>query len=208
MRQRNDQCANNIVAFVQAALEPTQFKGKQNQYDYLRERLNQALLSTGLQVGPEGKFYTVEPAHIPSETEQRVAHLRAELKRRDAHADVLRYCLPEMLENGYMPVIIACIQRLAEKIEEKTGLHGVGAHLVEDAFAPEHGARMAFNTLQTEAEAAEHIAILNLMKGMLEAFPDPTASRLSCSFNEKDTLDLLGLISLLHRRLDLAVPTE
>lgn len=52
--------------------------------------------------------------------------------------------------------------------------------------------------------------MINLMKGIFAAFRNPTAhaARIHWTISELDAFDLLTLASLLHRRIDSAVPTN
>jgi uncharacterized protein (TIGR02391 family) len=83
-----------------------------------------------------------------------------------------------------------------------------GHRLVDDAFGQSSGPpRLAFNSLRTDTERSEHLGLMNLMKGAFSAFRNPTAHEPKTRWvvNEEDALDLLSLVSLLHRRLDTAV---
>ena len=62
---------------------------------------------------------------------------------------------------------------------------------------------MAFNTLLSEAERAEHLAVSALLKNLVATFKAP-----AWPLPEADALDLLTMASMLHRRLDQAVLTK
>lgn len=68
---------------------------------------------------------------------------------------------------------------------------------------------LAFNSLRTDTEKSEQSGLTNLFVGMFGAFRNVTAHgpKISWNMTEQDALDLLTLVSLLHRRLDNAVPT-
>jgi uncharacterized protein (TIGR02391 family) len=69
---------------------------------------------------------------------------------------------------------------------------------------------LAFNALRTPTEWSEHRGVMNLLKGLFGAFCNPTAHepRISWPVGEADAYDMLTLASLLHRRIDTAVPTK
>ena len=71
------------------------------------------------------------------------------------------------------------------------------------------GPKLAFNTLQSESEQSEHTGLMLLIKGMFGLFRNPTAHtpKISWVMKEQDALDLLTVVSFIHRRLDEAVPT-
>jgi uncharacterized protein (TIGR02391 family) len=99
------------------------------------------------------------------------------------------------------------VKNLAEKIRQKTGLKEDGVRLIEQALGGIESNRpplLAFNKLETCSERSEHLGLMNLLKGLFMAFRNPTAHepKIYWPINEQDALDLLSLISLLHRRLD------
>jgi hypothetical protein len=69
--------------------------------------------------------------------------------------------------------------------------------------------KIAFNSLATETDLSEQKGLANLFVGMFGTFRNPTAHgpKISWPISEQDALDLLTLVSLLHRRLDAATPT-
>jgi uncharacterized protein (TIGR02391 family) len=50
---------------------------------------------------------------------------------------------------------------------------------------------------------------MHLMKGLAGAFRNPTAheAKITWPISEQEALDILAFVSMLHRRLDTAVPT-
>ena len=83
-----------------------------------------------------------------------------------------------------------------------------GSDLVNQAFGTRDGARCrAFNSLRTMSEDSEHRGLMQLMKGVFAVFRPPTAHELKSKWavNEREALDLLTMVSVLHRRLDGAI---
>ena len=204
-RQRQDGCANRVIHFVQTALEPAHYKERPHQYDFLRYSLNEVLTAASFQIGVDGKFRRIPK--IATEADQRAGQLRNTLLQRNAHPAVLRQCKPELLGETYLPVALAAVKSLCEDIRQKTGLSSDGLALVEEALQISNGPKLAFNTLQSEREVSEHLAVLNLIKGLLHTFNDPANPRPTWAMHEADAIDLLTMISMLHRKLDQAVMT-
>ena len=100
---------------------------------------------------------------------------------------------------------------MGQKIRDKTGLDADGGKPVDQAFRLGTSGipRLAFNTVQTETERSEHTGLMNLLKGLFGAFRNTLAHapKITWRIEEQDGLDILSLCSLLHRRLDAAVPT-
>jgi uncharacterized protein (TIGR02391 family) len=208
-RQKQDRCANNVINFIQTAMNPVRFIDNREQFGLLKDRLNQVLSFVGYQIGSDGKLREGQAARTLDEAEQRAGKLRAELIRRNVHPDVLRFCKQELLQDNYFHAVLEATKSVAEKVRQKTGLTSDGSDLVDEAFGLKRGPMLAFNTLLSESERSEHTGLMNLMKGMFGLFRNPTAHapKVTWAMREQDALDLLTVASLIHRRLDEAVPT-
>jgi uncharacterized protein (TIGR02391 family) len=208
LRQERDRVGNHVVAVIHAAMEPVRHVGRRAEFDDRRARLNQVLAFEGLALGEDGKMQRATAVRTVSEAEERAGRLRSELQRRRVHADVLRACRAELLQDNYFHAVLEATKSVAEKIRTRSNLQSDGARLVDDALGLSAGhPRLAFNSLSTDSERSEHVGMMNLMKGMFSAFRNPTAHEPKANWqvSEADALDLLSLASLLHRRLDQAV---
>jgi uncharacterized protein (TIGR02391 family) len=210
-KQQQDRCGNNVVAFIQRAMDPIRFTGRAPAFESKRQELNQVLAFCGYSLREDGKIQRQSAARTLTEAEERAGRLRAELQRRGVHADVLKFCRSELLQNNYFHAVFEATKSVADKIRSRTGLTGDGAELVDQAFGSGKIGMsfLAFNTQQTETERSEHSGLMNLMKGMFGAFRNVTAHapKISWSITEQDALDLLTIASFLHRRLDAAART-
>jgi uncharacterized protein (TIGR02391 family) len=204
-KQDRDGCANNILAFIQTVMDPARFLRSGDYFEQLRGDLNEALAFCGLHVTADGKIGLVEHATTIGEAQERAGRLRSKLIERNVHPDVLRFCRAELLQENYFHAVFEATKSVAEKIREKTGLTGDGVDIVDKAFglaAP----MLAINTLRTETEQSEQKGFATLLKGMFGTFRNPPAHapRITWPIEERDALDLLSLVSYLHRRLDAA----
>jgi len=205
LRQQTDGCGNNVGAFIQVALDPARFAGRSQDFADFRDRANVVLAFSGLHIGKDGKLQPVTQARTLTEAEERAGRLRSKLIERSVHHDVLHFCRAELLQENYFHAVFEATKSVAQKIRDKTGLTGDGADIVDDAFrvsAP----MLAINTLQTETEQSEQKGFINLLKGMFGTFRNVPAHvpRIMWPIEEQDALDLLSLVSYLHRRLDAA----
>lgn len=211
-RQKQDHCGNLVVAFIQAAMEPVRYTGEKGHFDLLRNDLNEVLAFCGYALGEDGKLRTIAPATTLTEAEELAGRLRAELKRRSVHPDVLAFCRAELLQGNSFHAVFEATKSVADKIRNKSGLPGDGSDLVDQAFGLGKAGMpfLAFNTLTTDTERSEQSGLMNLMKGMFGAFRNVTAHapKISWAISEQDALDLLTIASLLHRRLDAATRTQ
>lgn len=212
VRQTHDRCANLVVAFIHAAMDPVRFTHDPNAFESRRSELNHVLAFSGYSLGEDGKLQRQAAARTLTEAEERAGRLKAELRRRNVHPDVLAFCRSELLDKNYFHAVFEATKSVADKIRQRTGLQGDGPDIVDQAFAlGKTGIPMlAFNRLQTETERSEQSGLVNLMKGMFGAFRNVTghAPKISWVITEQDALDLLTIASLLHRRIDTAVSTR
>jgi uncharacterized protein (TIGR02391 family) len=210
-KQRQDLCGNNVVAFIQRAMDPIRFTDRASAFESKRQELNQVLAFCGYILGEDGKVQRQTAVRTLMEAEEQAGRLRAELQRRGVHGDVMKFCRSELLQKNYFHAVFEATKSVADKIRSKTGLTADGADLVDQAFGSGKAGMpfVAFNTQQTETERSEHIGLMNLMKGMFGAFRNVTAHapKITWSMTEQDALDLLTIASFLHRRLDAAVRT-
>lgn len=203
VRQQRDRCANNVLNFIQAALSPVRFVGRSQEFERLRTDLNEALAFSGLFLAEDGNLKPVTHARTLSEAQERASRLRSLLASRNVHSDVLAFCRAELLQDNYFHAVFEATKSVAEKIRQRTGLTEDGAELVDRAFGINNPI-LAINTLRTETEESEQKGFANLIKGMFGTFRNVTAHapKIKWPINEQDALDLLSLVSYMHRRID------
>lgn len=209
-KQDADGVGNHVAAFIQTAMAPVRYVDNRTVFDERRSEVNRVLAFQGLSLGDDGQLRTVTQARTISEADERAGRLRSELGRRRVHPDVLQACRAELLQDNYFHAVLEATKSVAEKIRARTGLVCEGAALVDGAFGRSNGLPLlAFNSLQTDSECSEHVGMMNIIKGMFSAFRNPTAHEPKGSWVvTEEALDLLSLVSLLHRRLDQAVRTD
>lgn len=211
-KQKSDKCGNNVAAFIQRAMDPVRFVGNPDAFSEIRTKLNAVLAFCALRLEEDRKLRQVSAADTLTEAQRMADELRSELRGRGVHADVLRFCRAELLEANppnYFHAVLEATKSVAQKIRDKTGLTDDGAPLVDHGFSL-NKPLLAINSLQTESEKAEHAGFANMLKGMFGTFRNPTghAPRVLWKLEKRDALDLLSLVSYLHRRLDQAVRTH
>jgi uncharacterized protein (TIGR02391 family) len=212
MRQDQDGVGNAVVKFVLHSMRPVRHIGNRDHFEGKRSELNAVLAFSGLSLGDDGQLRQVTAARTLSEAEARAGVLRKALVERKVHADVLHFCRAELVADNYFHAVFEATKSVADKIRQRTGLASDGAGLVDEAFGIGKAGhpRLAFNSLQTESERSEHTGLMNLIKGVFGAFRNTTAHapKVHWTVNEQDALDILTTVSLIHRRLDLAIRTH
>lgn len=202
-KQREDRCANNVLCLVKDLVAPVRYVGRADlQQDFIT-RLNTILAFSGVEVTDDGILKRISPVNTVSEAEARAQSLHQKLSQRDVHPDVLAYCRAELLQNNYFHAVLEATKSVAEKIRRRTGLICDGENLIAAAFNISTP-KLALNTLLTESEQSEQKGFANLLRGLFGTFRNPTAHapRVTWQVSEQDALDLLTLVSYLHRRID------
>ncbi len=210
-QQECDGYANKVVQFIESVMEPVNYTGESELFNQRRTELNTVLSFSGITVGEDGKCRPATKAKTLSDAEQKAERLQRKLRERGVHHDVLRFCEARWLEDNYFHAVLEASKSLAEKIRERTGLTEDGAELVDTAFAFKAKVPfLAFSRLTTKTEQSEQAGLMNLMKGVFGTFRNPTAHdpEIKWEISEQDALDLMTMVSFLHRRIDTALRTD
>lgn len=206
--QRQDSCANRVLDFIQSFLTPARFLGRNEQFEEHRAALNTALAFCGYELGADGTFRQREAVKTIDEAERRVRTIRSKFQARSIHAEVLKYCRSELMQDNYFHAVFEATKGLAQRIRDLSGVQLDGAALVDKVFSIDQPV-LAFSALQTETEKSQHKGFATLLKGCFAAVRNPLAHEPKILWDgEDDAADYLSLISLLHRKLDECVPTQ
>jgi len=155
--------------------------------------------------GPDGQFRQVNAVTTLDEAEKRVQTIRAKLRGRSVHPEVLTYCRTELMQDNYFHAVFEATKGLAQRIRDMTGVQLDGAALIDRVFAIDRPL-LALNSLRTESEISEHKGFALLLKGCFGAIRNPRAHEPTTPWKgEDDAVDYLTLLSLLHRKLADAV---
>nr|VFK24570.1 MAG: TIGR02391 family protein [Candidatus Kentron sp. LFY] len=209
-KQKIDGCANNVVSFIQHAMNPARHYDKLEWFNDTRFKINKILSFEGLSIGENGKANYSTKAETISEAAARACKLKEHLVARNVHSDVIKFCKEELVVDNYFHAVFEATKGVAEKIRAKTGLTSDGASLVDEAFSFKGVPHLALNTLQTESEKSEQKGFVNLLKGLFGTFRNTTAHapKITWNIEEQDALDIFSMVSLVHRRLDKAIEAK
>lgn len=204
-RQNQDNCSNNIFAFLMKVMNPVNYTQNQDYFESRRNAINQVLLFAGYELTPEGKIKLVDRVKNLTEAERRADKLSAELRNRRVHVEVLKYCRPELLQKNYFHAVLEAVKGIASRIRETTGLVSDGAELIDEAFRTSDP-YIIINPLVTDTEKSEQRGFINLLKGIFGMFRNVTvhAPKIEWPIYEEEAFDLLTIVSLVHKKLDKA----
>jgi len=199
-----------ILQFIREAMKPECYTREAHRFEPMRANLNRALAFVGMAVKADGTLVESDQVSTLSEAQRRAKELRADLTARDVHADVLVFCREELVADNYFHAVLEATKSVAAKLRARTGLTDDGGLLVDKALAG-NIPLLAINPLKTESEWSEQRGFANLVKGIFGMFRNPTAhvARIHWTMEKKDAEDLLSVVSLIHRRIDIAYkPTQ
>lgn len=203
-RQEVDRCGNHVAAFILAVMAPARHVNDQMRYETARDALNKVLIFDGLQIGEDGQFRRVSAANTINEAKRRAESMASRLRGRDIHPEILRYCREELMQENYFHAVFEAAKSLAQRLRDMTGQPLDGAALIDKCFA-ESKPLIWINGLRTETERSEHKGFALLLKGAFAAIRNPTAHEPKILWQgEDDAADYFTLLSMLHRKLDVA----
>lgn len=207
-KQFKDGCANNVLAFIQAVIDPIRYTSNLDLFENRRSELNTILILRGYEIQVNGKIAKVTQAQTLSEAHKRARNLHTKLSERKVHSEVLRFCQAELVADNYFHAVFEATKSVADRIRDMTGLTNDGAELIDKAFGIK-SPLLAINTLRTETERTEQIGFSMLLKGIFGTFRNVTAHvpKIKWQMSEDDALDLLTMVSFAHRKLDKTVKT-
>ena len=201
--QNTNQCSNHILTFIQSALSPVKYLGKEELFHSRRHEINKRLSFIGVELNERGKYQEVNKATTISEAEQRASRFKYKLEIRNVHELIFEYCTPELLAENFFHSVFEAIKSIAERIRKMTGLYADGAELIDITFSTKNPL-LRINLLQNDTDRSEHLGLMNLIKGMFGLIRNPTAHvpKIKFEIDEDEALDLMILISYTHKRLD------
>lgn len=203
MNQAKTGRGNAVVGLVVKAMSPHRTLDRKARADEARDELNQILSLTGLRVLDDGRIARTKQAKTDTEALARSTRLKTVLAQRSSHAQVLAYCRPELLRDDYYEAVFEAIKGLGSRLREMTGIDADGHKLIDGALLGQ-SPRIRLNRGATESQRNEQAGVANLAKGLFSAFRNPAAHepRIHWPMREQDAMDVLGTLSLIHRRLD------
>lgn len=204
--QNEHQCSNHILKFIQDALQPVRYLGREEVFHDRRIEINKRLSFIGVELSEAGKYRQIEKVTTIPEAEQRASRLKHKLESRNVHAAIMDYCKSELLVENYFHSVFEATKSIADRLRGMTGLYADGNNLADVAFSTSNPL-VRINLLQTDTDRSEHLGLCNLIKGVFGLIRNPTAHTPKVKFliTEDEALDILNAISLIHKRLDNAI---
>ncbi|NOY92020.1 MAG: TIGR02391 family protein [Deltaproteobacteria bacterium] len=210
--QNEHQIGNHVVVFIKRAMDPARYTSDPRSFASRRDALNPILALCGMTLGEDGKVRNASKATTLDEALERANRFQTQLRQRDVHADVFRYCSAEILAQNYFHAVFEAMKSVTAKIRDLAGADTDGQRLVDDAFSfgKDGTPTVAINGLATATQRGEQKGFTSLLKGLYGTIRNPLAHdpKIDWDMSEQDALEIMGMISLVHRKLDGATRTS
>ena len=111
-----------------------------------------------------------------------------------------------MLADDYFHAVEEALKGLFERVREISCVYEKdGADLI-DIVLSSKSPKMLINNFQTDSEVSEHKGFGAMLKALYSLFRNPEAHspRVKWPMDKTEALDIFGIISLCHRKLDKA----
>lgn len=200
--QNQRKCSNDILHFICNVVNPQSFTDAKK-FEDTRMQINEALSYVGYELQPNGKYHEVKEAETITEAQARANKLMADLKARNAHTDIFKYCTAELVDKNYFHAVFESCKGLFERIRNLSLCKADGVKLVQYVFG--HPV-LRINEYKTDQQKDEQKGFEAILEGICKMFRNPEAHcpKIGWPMEEHDALEILSLISYCHRRLDKA----
>lgn len=206
--QNKHEIGNHVVKFIMEAFSPATFTNEPERFEERRQALNAVLSFAGMELGIDGKVRKTSKATNLDDALARANRLKEELRRRQVHPEVIRFCDAEIIANNYFHAVFEAMKSITSRVRHLSGLTSDGAPLVHAAFSFGESVTplVAINALQTETEQGEQRGFASLLKGLYGTVRNPLGheAKIEWEMSEQDALDILTTISFIQRKLDVA----
>ena len=201
--QNEHHVGNNIVKFISLLYSPCRYTECMGCFREEVLKLNKILALHGLEFREDGKMHAVKKANTLSEAVLRAQRLKNQLVERKVHSIILQFADQEIKSDNYFHTVLEAMKSITSVIREKTGYYADGTQLV-DATLTGNTPCLVINNYTTDSEKMEQRGFANLLKGLYGTFRNPLAHepKILWELSEADALDVLCMISYVHRKLE------
>jgi uncharacterized protein (TIGR02391 family) len=206
--QNTHKIGNHVIVFIVNSMNLAKYTRSPALFEERRQKLNVLLALAGYSLGKDGKVRRSEKVSDLDAALQRANKFKSALRVRNVHEDIYKFCTAEILNENYFHAVFEAMKSITSKIRTLSGLTSDGADLVQEAFALGKNStpKCAINKLISETERGEQRGFVSLLIGMYGTIRNPLGhnAKIEWNMSEQDALDMMTMISLVHRKLDLA----
>lgn len=204
--QNKYKVGNHVIVLINKTMKPSLHLRNAGRFNWFLDNLNEALSFSGYRIDQDGKVKKATKANTLEDAKTRASTLKKKLEQRNAHTEVFRFCDEQLLQNNYFHATLEAVKSITSRIRTISKLSGDGAELIENAFSSIKGVEpvVKINAYDSETKIGEQRGFVNLLKGLYGTFRNPLGheAKIEWEISEEDALDIMSLVSLVHRKLD------
>lgn len=203
-----------LIGFITETMRPARYTSDPERHRRYQAALNQVLVLEGLKVTDKGRVAKGAKASTLSEAARLAGTLTTELRRREAHDLALAYCTEEILAKDVFHAVHEAVKGICQRLRDLTGSATDGHELI--GLALDRGKPgtplLRLNDLATDTDWNEQVGLVNLIRGLWARYRNPTSHETRVRREaerpivERELLEVLTTVSLIHHALDSAKP--
>lgn len=200
--QNKFQSINSIINFIQLVLEPTRFTNNIHNYKNILEQINEITIFNSIEIKEDGKFYKTIGVKTLSEAKERINRFKRKLDERNIEKELYKFCNEELINHNYFHAVLEANKCIASIIREKAGIDADGAKLIDGVFGGTSPI-LRINPLINESQKMEQKGFINLTKGLVMMYRNPTAHapKVEWKIDEDEAVELFTFASYLIKRI-------
>lgn len=203
--QVRQKCGNALGAFIARAMNPARYVNDHRRRMQLSDQLDAVLVLDGFKINEQGRLERGATANTLTEAAKLAGELQVELRRRDVHPELIKYCEEEVITTDLFHAMAEAAKSVPHHVRELTGHTADGQELYDASMGTDKTTPILFiNEFRTASEISEHKGFKNILIGIHGHYRNPRAHTTRHGSDEQlaDLFDLFGLLSYVHRRLD------
>lgn len=198
-----------LLAVACKAVEPGRLMSAEypEAAEHLHEELDTVLSIEAYGLTDDGRARKLARKATFEEARNKALSLREHLQKRGSHEEVLKHCREELLQDvsDYYELVFEAAKGLEDRIRLLSNSTLDGRNLPQNVLGSKNRT-VPINSGATKTQRNEQDAVALFVEGVIAGFRNPQAheTRLRWTVTREDAQDVLGLLALIHRRLDTA----
>lgn len=120
--QNSKQLGNGVLMFITRAMNPASYTKNGEVFASRRDELNVILAFSGMHIGHDGKLRHSSKAESLDEARKRARRLHDALSSRNVHAEVMKFCRAELLEENYFHAVFEAMSKHSRENQDSVRL--------------------------------------------------------------------------------------
>jgi hypothetical protein len=115
--QNEHRVGNHVVMFITRAMDPARYTSDTASFSRRKDALIPILALCGMTIGDDGRVRTAHKADTLDEAVNRANRFQSQLRQRNVHEDVFRFCSAEILSQNYFHAVFEAMKSVTAKIQ-------------------------------------------------------------------------------------------